>query len=175
MSQHSCHRALAAAIAAAVALATAPAAAQSAACEDPAALRFALAAKGKPAQQIKLYLPVLDLLATETGKPIDIFMPGSDPSAVEALGGWAHLAALSAETYLEARAANPAIAPFAAPARPPGSLQTEAPGPEVVLISLKSGGIKKLKEATGRQQEATGGGRRQQAAAGGNRRQQEAR
>ncbi len=148
-SQYNRRRARAAAIAAAVALATGPAAAQSAACEDPAALRFSLAAKGKPAQQIRLYLPVLDLLAAETGKPVDIFIPGSDPSAVEALGGWAHLAALSVETYLEARAANPAVTPFAAPARPAGNLQTEAPGPEVVLISLKRSGIKKLKGAQG--------------------------
>ncbi len=147
-SHRGSHRAVAA-ILAMLMLASDPAAALTAACEDPERLRFSIAAKGKPQQNLKLYLPLLDYLALRTGKPVDIFLPRSDASPLDALGDWAHLAVLSADAYVDGRVQDPAIEPFATLARGPGHLQTEAPGYQTVLISKTGGRIKKLKAAKG--------------------------
>lgn len=130
-------------------LACGPALAQTAACEDPERLRFSIAGKGEPRESLELYLPLLDYLAERTGKPVDIFIPGSDAPPLAALEDWIHLAVLSANAYVEGRAQNPAIEPFATLARGPGHLQSEAPGYEAVLISKADGPIKRLKAAKG--------------------------
>jgi phosphonate transport system substrate-binding protein len=151
------------ALAMAPALWSGAALAQSATCETPAVLRVSIAAQGNPQEQLGLYMPVLDFLSERSGKPVEVFIPRSYGSAVEALRrGWVQVAALSAAAYVKARSEEAGIEPFATNALKPGYLQPEGPGYQVVLISKIDSEITRLESAKG----AVAGLRDQESAAG---------
>ena len=56
-------------------------------CEDPKVLRFSIIPTQESVRELTLYKPVLDLLAKNTGKKIEFYMPTSYSSVVEALLG----------------------------------------------------------------------------------------
>ncbi|MDH3476584.1 MAG: phosphate/phosphite/phosphonate ABC transporter substrate-binding protein [Rhodospirillales bacterium] len=151
------------AIALALALWSGAARAQSASCENPEVLRISIAVQGNPQKQLGLYMPVLDFLSERSGKPVEIFIPRSYGSAVEALRrGWVQVGALSAGAYVKARSEDAGVEPFATNALKPGYLQPEGPGYQVVLISKIDSEIKRLESAKG----AVAGLRDQESAAG---------
>ena len=79
--------------------AAAPAAAQ--ACEDPKVLKFSIIPTQESVRELTLYKPVMDLLAKNTGKKIEFYMPTSYSSVVEALiGKWVDVAVLGPESYV---------------------------------------------------------------------------
>src|SRR5258706_4600926 len=58
-------------------------------CEDPKVLRFSIIPTQESVRELTLYKPVLDLMAKNTGKKIEFYMPTSYSSVVEALlGKW---------------------------------------------------------------------------------------
>src|SRR5277367_2346749 len=73
-------------------------------CEDPKVLRFSIIPTQESVRELTLYKPVLDLLAKNTGKKIEFFMPTAYSSVVEALlGKWVDVAVLGPESYVIAR------------------------------------------------------------------------
>src|SRR4051794_32811410 len=71
------------------------------ACEDPKVLRFSIIPTQESVRELTLYKPVLDLLAKNSGKKIEFYMPTSYSSVVEALlGKWVDVAVLGPESYL---------------------------------------------------------------------------
>src|SRR5664280_317923 len=89
------------AVVAAFALLLAPAIALAQACENPKVLRFSMIPTQESVRELTLYKPVIDLLAKNTGKKIEFYMPTSYSSVVEALlGKWVDVAMLGPESYV---------------------------------------------------------------------------
>jgi len=126
---------------AAAALLAAPAArAQTAtpACEDPKVLRFSLIPTQDTVRELTYYKPILDLLAKNTGKKIEFYMPTSYSSVVEALlGKWVDVAGLGPESYCIARKKDPTIEVFGTYSRKADGVQQAGPGYTSVLITRK--------------------------------------
>jgi phosphonate transport system substrate-binding protein len=117
-------------------LATTPAAGQG--CEDPKALRFSLIPSQDSVRELTYYKPILDLLAKNTGKKIEFYMPTSYSSVVEALlGKWVDVAGLGPESYVIAHKKDPSIEVFGTYSRKADGLQEAGPGYKSLLITKK--------------------------------------
>ncbi len=128
--------ALAAAAAAAWMLLPQSAAAQ--ACENPKVLRFSMIPTQESVRELTLYKPVIDLLAKNTGKKIEFYMPTSYSSVVEALlGKWVDIAVLGPESYVIAKNQGAAIDVFATYSKKKDGLQEAGPGYKSLLITKK--------------------------------------
>jgi len=104
-------------------------AAQAQQCEDPKALRFSMIPTQESVRELTLYKPVLDLLAKNTGKKIEFYMPTSYASVVEALlGKWVDIAVLGPESYLIAKTQGANIDVFATYYKKKDGLQEAGPG-----------------------------------------------
>lgn len=113
-----------------------PAKAQS--CEDPKVLRFSIIPTQESVRELSLYKPVLDLLAKNTGKKIEITLPTSYSSVVEALlGKWVDVAVLGPESYVLARDKDPSIEVFATYYKKKNGVQEAGPGYKSLLITKK--------------------------------------
>jgi phosphonate transport system substrate-binding protein len=120
----------------AAALAPSLAAAQS--CEDPKVLKFSIIPTQESIRELTLYKPVLDLLAKNTGKKIEFYMPTSYSSVVEALmGKWVDVAVLGPESYVIAHNKDASIEVFATYYKKALGVQEAAPGYRSMLITKK--------------------------------------
>jgi len=126
---------LAAGLLAATALvAASPARAES--CEDPKVLRFSLIPTQDSIRELGYYKPILDMLAKNTGKKIEFYMPTSYSSVVEALlGKWVDIAVLGPESYVIAHNKDKDIEVFATYSRKADGIQPAGPGYNSVLIA----------------------------------------
>jgi len=126
---------LAAGLLAATALvAASPARAES--CEDPKVLRFSLIPTQDSIRELGYYKPILDMLAKNTGKKIEFYMPTSYSSVVEALlGKWVDIAVLGPESYVIAHNKDKDIEVFATYSRKADGIQPAGPGYNLVLIA----------------------------------------
>src|SRR5512140_1436411 len=103
--------------------------AQAQKCEDPKVLRFSIIPTQESVRELTLYKPVLDLLATNTGKKIEFYMPTSYSSVVEALlGKWVDVAVLGPESYLIAKTQGAEIDVFATYFKKAQGIQEAGPG-----------------------------------------------
>jgi len=129
-------RSVAAAAVAAVMLAALPARAQQ--CEDPKVLKFSIIPTQETVRELTLYKPVMDLLAKNTGKKIEFYMPTSYASVVEAMmGKWVDIAMLGPESYVIAHGKDPTIEVFATYFKKKDGVQEAGPGYKSLLISKK--------------------------------------
>jgi phosphonate transport system substrate-binding protein len=116
----------------------APRSAAAQACEDPKALRFSMIPTQESVRELTLYKPVIDLLAKNTGKKIEFYMPTSYASVVEALlGKWVDVAMLGPESYVIAKNQGAAVDVFATYSKKQDGLQEAGPGYKSMLITKK--------------------------------------
>jgi phosphonate transport system substrate-binding protein len=107
-------------------------------CEDPKVLRFSIIPTQESVRELSLYKPVLDLLAKNTGKKIEITLPTSYSSVVEALlGKWVDVAVLGPESYVLARDKDPSIEVFGTYYKKKNGVQEPGPGYKSLLITKK--------------------------------------
>jgi len=107
-------------------------------CEDPKVLRFSLVPTQDSIRELTYYKPILDLLAKNTGKKIEFYMPTSYSSVVEALlGKWVDIAVLGPESYVIAHNKDKDIEVFATYSRKADGLQPAGPGYKSALITKK--------------------------------------
>jgi len=129
---------VAAAALAAGALLLSPAVALAQACENPKVLRFSIIPTQESVRELTLYKPVLDLLAKNSGKKIEFYMPTSYSSVVEALlGKWVDVAVLGPESYLIAKTQGANIDVFATYYKKAEGVQEAGPGFKSILITKK--------------------------------------
>lgn len=120
------------------ALLLAPGLAMAQACENPKVLRFSMIPTQESVRELTLYKPVIDLLAKNTGKKIEFYMPTSYSSVVEALlGKWVDVAVLGPESYVIARNQGAAIDVFATYSKKQDGVQEAGPGYKSMLITKK--------------------------------------
>ncbi len=125
-------------VAASAMLAAAPAQAQQ--CENPPVLRFSIIPTQETVRELTLYKPVVDILAKNTGKKIEFYMPTSYSSVVEALmGKWVDVAVLGPESYVIAHNKDKNIEVFATYYKKKIGVQEAGPGYKALLISKKGG------------------------------------
>ena len=126
------------AVLAAGALLLCPALALAQACENPKVLRFSMIPTQESVRELTLYKPVIDLLAKNTGKKIEFYMPTSYSSVVEALlGKWVDVAVLGPESYVIARNQGAAVDVFATYSKKQDGIQEAGPGYKSMLITKK--------------------------------------
>ena len=107
-------------------------------CEDPKVLRFSIIPTQESVRELNLYKPVLDLMAKNTGKKIEFYMPTSYSSVVEALlGKWVDVAVLGPESYVIARNQGAQAEVFATYYKKKLGIQEAGPGYKSILISKK--------------------------------------
>ncbi len=123
---------------AAGALLLAPAVALAQACENPKVLRYSIIPTQESIRELTLYKPVIDLLAKNTGKKIEFYMPTSYASVVEALlGKWVDVAMLGPESYVIAKNQGAVIDVFTTYSKKKNGVQEAGPGYKSVLITKK--------------------------------------
>jgi phosphonate transport system substrate-binding protein len=136
------------ATAAVIAVCTAPVRAQT--CEDPKVLRFSIIPTQETVRELTLYKPVVDLLAKNTGKKIEFYMPTSYASVVEALmGKWVDVAVLGPESYVIAHNKDKTIEVFATYYKKKIGVQEAGPGYKSLLISKKGSKFTTIESAKG--------------------------
>jgi phosphonate transport system substrate-binding protein len=136
------------AAAAVIAVCTAPVRAQT--CEDPKVLRFSIIPTQETVRELTLYKPVVDLLAKNTGKKIEFYMPTSYASVVEALmGKWVDVAVLGPESYVIAHNKDKTIEVFATYYKKKIGVQEAGPGYKSLLISKKGSKFTTIESAKG--------------------------
>jgi len=107
-------------------------------CEDPKALRFSIIPTEETIQELTLYKPVIDILAKNTGKKIEFYMPTSYASVIEAmLGNWVDIAVHGPASYVIGNEKSKTIEVFATYAKAKGIFQEEGPGYHAVLVAKK--------------------------------------
>ena len=107
-------------------------------CEDPRALRFSIIPTEETIQELTLYKPVIDILAKNTGKKIEFYMPTSYASVIEAmLGNWVDIAVHGPASYVIGNEKSKNIEVFATYAKAKGIFQEEGPGYHAVLVAKK--------------------------------------
>lgn len=112
--------------------------AHAAQCDNPKALRYSIIPTQDTVRELSLYKPVLDLLAKNTGKKIEFYMPTSYSSVVEALlGKWVDVATLGPESYVIAHKKDPSIEVFATYYKKKHGVQPAGPGYKSTLITKK--------------------------------------
>ncbi len=125
-------------------------AAQAAECEDPEALRFSIIPTEETIQELTLYKPVIDHLATLTGKKVEFYLPTSYASVIEAMiGGWVDIGVHGPYSYVIAHEKDPSLEVFATYAKRPGHLQEEGPGYRGALITRKDSGLDSIDKLKG--------------------------
>ena len=130
-------RALLAVLAASAALLL-PGLAQAQTCENPKVLRFSMIPTQESVRELTLYKPVIDILAKNTGKKIEFYMPTSYSSVVEALlGKWVDIAVLGPESYVIAKDQGAAVDVFATYSKKKNGVQDAGPGYKSMLITKK--------------------------------------
>ena len=108
------------------------------ACEDPKVLKFSIIPTQESIRELTLYKPVMDLIAKNTGKKIEFYMPTSYSSVVEALmGKWVDVAVLGPESYVIAHGKEPSIEVFATYYKKKNGVQDAGPGYKSLLITKK--------------------------------------
>ena len=101
-------------------------------------LRFSIIPTQESVRELTLYKPVLDLLAKNTGKKIEFYMPTSYSSVVEALlGKWVDVAVLGPESYVIAKNKDADIEVFATYYKKKDGVQEAGPGYKSMLITKK--------------------------------------
>ena len=81
---------------------------------------------------------MIDLLAKNTGKKIEFYMPTSYSSVVEALlGKWVDIAVLGPESYVIAKNQGAAIDVFTTYSKKKDGVQAAGPGYKSLLITKK--------------------------------------
>lgn len=119
-------------------------------CEDPKALRFSIIPTEETIQELTLYKPVIDVLAKNTGKKIEFYMPTSYASVIEAmLGNWVDIAVHGPNSYVIGNEKSKNIEVFATYAKLKGHYQEEAPGYRAVLVSKKGSKFTDIKAIKG--------------------------
>ncbi len=122
----------------------------SAQCEDPKALRFSLVPTQDSIRELTYYKPILDLLAKNTGKKIEFYMPTSYSSVVEALlGKWVDIAVLGPESYVIAHNKDRDIEVFATYSRQADGIQVAGPGYQSLLITKKGSSFTSIESLKG--------------------------
>jgi phosphonate transport system substrate-binding protein len=107
-------------------------------CENPKVLRFSIIPTQESIRELTLYKPVMDILAKNTGKKIEFYMPTSYSSVVEALlGKWVDIAVLGPESYVIAKNQGAAIDVFATYSKKKDGAQEAGPGYKSILITKK--------------------------------------
>jgi phosphonate transport system substrate-binding protein len=126
------------AVLAASALLFLPALALAQTCENPKVLRFSMIPTQESVRELTLYKPVIDLLAKNTGKKIEFYMPTSYSSVVEALlGKWVDVAMLGPESYVIAKNQGAVIDVFTTYSKKKDGVQEAGPGYKSMLITKK--------------------------------------
>lgn len=126
------------AIAAASALLLLPGVALAQACENPKVLRYSIIPTQESVRELTLYKPVIDLLAKNTGKKIEFYMPTSYSSVVEALlGKWVDVAMLGPESYVIAKNQGAVIDVFTTYSKKKNGVQEAGPGYKSILVTKK--------------------------------------
>ena len=119
-------------------------------CEDPKVLRFSIIPTQESVRELNLYKPVLDLMAKNTGKKIEFYMPTSYSSVVEALlGKWVDVAVLGPESYVIARNQGAQAEVFATYYKKKLGIQEAGPGYKSILISKKGSKFTTVESAKG--------------------------
>lgn len=127
---------------------SAPALAQQ--CENPPALRFSIIPTEETIQELTLYKPIVDLLAKNTGKKIEFYMPTSYASVIEAmLGNWVDIAVHGPASYVIGNEKSKNIEVFATYAKTKGVFQQEGPGYHAVLVAKKGSKFTDIKALKG--------------------------
>lgn len=92
-------------------------------CEDPKAIRFSIIPTEETLQELTLYKPIVDLLAKNTGKKVEFYMPTSYASVIEAmLGNWVDVAVHGPNSYVIGNEKSKTIEVFATYANQPNNL-----------------------------------------------------
>lgn len=119
-------------------------------CEDPKVLRFSMIPSQESVRELSLYKPVLDLLAKNTGKKIEPYMPTSYSSVVEALlGKWVDVAVLGPESYVIAHNKDASIEVFATYYKKGEGVQEAGPGYKSMLITKKGSKFSTIESTKG--------------------------
>ncbi|MEO5882034.1 MAG: phosphate/phosphite/phosphonate ABC transporter substrate-binding protein [Caldimonas sp.] len=135
---------------AAGALLLSPALALAQACENPKVLRFSMIPTQESVRELTLYKPVIDLLAKNTGKKIEFYMPTSYSSVVEALlGKWVDVAVLGPESYVIAKNQGAAVDVFATYSKKKDGIQEPGPGYKSMLITKKGSKFTSIESTKG--------------------------
>jgi len=131
------------------ALAPTPGAAQ---CERPVSLRFALVPAQDAARELGYYRPILDLLSANAGRRVELFLPSSYGSLIDALvAKRVDVAVLGPESYVMAHRKAPSIQVFGTYWRKSDGVQQAGPGYQSLLITRKGSAfttIESLKDST---------------------------
>lgn len=136
--------------AAAVAAALAGTALAQQKCEDPKVLRFSIIPTEETIQELTIYKPVIDILAKNTGKKIEFYMPTSYASVIEAmLGNWVDIAVHGPASYVIGNEKSKTIEVFATYAKAKGIFQEEGPGYHAVLVVKKGSKFTDIKSLKG--------------------------
>lgn len=107
-------------------------------CESPKALRFSIIPTQDTVRELALYKPVMDLMAKNTGRKVEFYLPTSYASVVEALlGKWVDVAVLGPESYVIAHSKDPSIEVFATYSKKKDGVQEAGPGYKSMLITKK--------------------------------------
>lgn len=105
-------------------------------CKDPGTLVFSIIPTEETTQELGIYQPLLTALKENTGKSIEFFMPTSYASVIEGMvNGWVHIGVHGPNSYVLAKAKDPALEVFATYTKKQGHLQEEGPGYRAVLIT----------------------------------------
>jgi phosphonate transport system substrate-binding protein len=119
-------------------------------CENPPQLRFSIIPTEETIQELTLYKPVIDILAKNTGKKIEFYMPTSYASVIEAmLGNWVDIAVHGPASYVIGNERSKNIEVFATYAKAKGIFQEEGPGYHAVLIAKKGSKFTDVKALKG--------------------------
>lgn len=119
-------------------------------CEDPKVIRFSLIPSQESVRELSLYKPVLDLLARNTGKKIEFYLPTSYSSVVEALlGKWVDIAVLGPESYVIARNKDASVEVFGTYFKKKNGIQDAGPGYKSLLISRRNSKYTSIEAARG--------------------------
>lgn len=119
-------------------------------CEDPKVLRFSIIPTEETIQELTIYKPVIDILAKNTGKKIEFYMPTSYASVIEAmLGNWVDIAVHGPASYVIGNEKSKTIEVFATYAKAKGIFQEEGPGYHAVLVVKKGTKFTDIKSLKG--------------------------
>lgn len=119
-------------------------------CEDPKVLRFSIIPTEETIQELTIYKPVIDILARNTGKKIEFYMPTSYASVIEAmLGNWVDIGVHGPASYVIGNEKSKTIEVFATYAKAKGIFQEEGPGYHAVLVVKKGSKFTDVKSLKG--------------------------
>lgn len=110
----------------------------SAQCEDPDTLTISIIPTEESIQEFSNYKPIIEYLAENTGKKIEVYVPVSYSNVIDAMTKKrVDVAIFGPYSYTIASAIDPDIHVFATVAKNAGYIQEAGPGYKSVLISRK--------------------------------------